>query len=270
MVGAAAVAKASGYPDILAFDVGGTSTDVSLVLGGRPLFTSERTVAGHPVKSPAVDDRDWRRRRQHCVDRWRGRPQGRSAERGCRPDRRIRARRRGRDTDRCQHRTRPPQPGALLAGRMKMDADAARRAIEEAVAKPPGFRRRCCHRYHPRCRLWFARAIRSVASAKGHNPAYSRSSLTAARDLCLQATSTTKLDANEYWCLASPARSAPEAFCYRPDLDFVKTLLCRAEEDGWRQAKAAFDELEHKLKYACCRRCSRGGSRISPLCRSTL
>ena len=26
--------------------------------------------------------------------------------------------------------------------------------------------------------------------------------------------------------------------------DFVKTLLCRAEEDGWRQAKAAFDELE--------------------------
>ncbi|MBT5664068.1 MAG: hydantoinase/oxoprolinase family protein, partial [Rhodospirillaceae bacterium] len=34
VVGAAAVARAAGAPDILAFDVGGTSTDVSLVTGG--------------------------------------------------------------------------------------------------------------------------------------------------------------------------------------------------------------------------------------------
>src|SRR5690606_39475870 len=40
---------------IITFDVGGTSTDVSLISGGRPSFTSDRLVAGHPVKMPMVD-----------------------------------------------------------------------------------------------------------------------------------------------------------------------------------------------------------------------
>ncbi len=41
-----------GSPNLVTFDVGGTSTDVSLIVEGRPLFTSHRHVAGYPVKTP--------------------------------------------------------------------------------------------------------------------------------------------------------------------------------------------------------------------------
>ena len=37
----AALAAACGYPDAVTFDMGGTSTDVCLVEGGRPQLTSE-------------------------------------------------------------------------------------------------------------------------------------------------------------------------------------------------------------------------------------
>ena len=41
--------------ELVTFDVGGTSTDVSLVWRGEPLFTSNRAVADYPVKTPMVD-----------------------------------------------------------------------------------------------------------------------------------------------------------------------------------------------------------------------
>ncbi|MFK4444086.1 N-methylhydantoinase A [Caballeronia udeis] len=55
VVGAAAVGRAIGFPNLVTFDVGGTSTDVSLVYRGEPLFTSNRHVAGYPVRTPMVD-----------------------------------------------------------------------------------------------------------------------------------------------------------------------------------------------------------------------
>ncbi|WP_208028946.1 hydantoinase/oxoprolinase family protein [Rhabdothermincola sediminis] len=51
----AAVAVANGYPDAVTFDMGGTSTDVCLVLGGRPEPAAERQVAGLPVRLPSLD-----------------------------------------------------------------------------------------------------------------------------------------------------------------------------------------------------------------------
>jgi len=42
-------------PDLLTFDVGGTSTDVSLVRAGQASTTVEREVAGYPVRTPMVD-----------------------------------------------------------------------------------------------------------------------------------------------------------------------------------------------------------------------
>ncbi len=51
---AAAVAQACGFPDAVAFDMGGTSTDVCLVQGGVPEPTATRTVAGFPVRLPAL------------------------------------------------------------------------------------------------------------------------------------------------------------------------------------------------------------------------
>lgn len=55
VVGAAMVGSAAGMPNLVTFDVGGTSTDVALILDGRALFTSSRMVADHPVKLPMVD-----------------------------------------------------------------------------------------------------------------------------------------------------------------------------------------------------------------------
>jgi N-methylhydantoinase A/oxoprolinase/acetone carboxylase beta subunit len=52
---AAAIGVANGCPDLLTFDMGGTSTDVCLVLGGRPAPASERTVAGYPIRLPSLD-----------------------------------------------------------------------------------------------------------------------------------------------------------------------------------------------------------------------
>ena len=52
---AAAAAAAAGFPDAVSFDMGGTSTDVCLVLDGAPAPAAERTVAGFPVRLPALD-----------------------------------------------------------------------------------------------------------------------------------------------------------------------------------------------------------------------
>lgn len=52
---AAAVAAANGFADVVTFDMGGTSTDVCLVLGGRPEPASERSVDGYPVRLPSLD-----------------------------------------------------------------------------------------------------------------------------------------------------------------------------------------------------------------------
>lgn len=53
--GAAAVGAAAGFPDAIAFDMGGTSTDVTLIDGGRPRATSEGAIAGLPFAVPSTD-----------------------------------------------------------------------------------------------------------------------------------------------------------------------------------------------------------------------
>ena len=54
-VGAGLVAQRAGIENAIAFDMGGTSTDVSLVVGGTAERTSERTVGGFPIRLPMVD-----------------------------------------------------------------------------------------------------------------------------------------------------------------------------------------------------------------------
>lgn len=51
----AAAAVANGYPNALTFDMGGTSTDVCLVLDGRPAPAAERSVGGYTVRFPSLD-----------------------------------------------------------------------------------------------------------------------------------------------------------------------------------------------------------------------
>jgi N-methylhydantoinase A len=55
VVGAARIAALAGIDDAIAFDMGGTSTDVCLITGGRAERASERTVGGLPIRLPTVD-----------------------------------------------------------------------------------------------------------------------------------------------------------------------------------------------------------------------
>ena len=55
VVGAARIAEQAGFADALAFDMGGTSTDVCLISGGAAERSLERTIAGFPIRLPSVD-----------------------------------------------------------------------------------------------------------------------------------------------------------------------------------------------------------------------
>ena len=54
-VGAGLLATASGDPDVIGLDMGGTSCDVCVVEGGRVRRTESREFAGRPIQLPAVD-----------------------------------------------------------------------------------------------------------------------------------------------------------------------------------------------------------------------
>ncbi|MCX6599367.1 MAG: hydantoinase/oxoprolinase family protein [Acidobacteria bacterium] len=54
VVGALAIARQAGFPRVLAFDMGGTSTDVSLC-DGQAAETTEAEVDGMPVRVPMLD-----------------------------------------------------------------------------------------------------------------------------------------------------------------------------------------------------------------------
>ena len=55
VIGAAFVASAAGFQDVITYDMGGTSTDVATVLGGRPQWTTSTTVDGLPIGLPVFD-----------------------------------------------------------------------------------------------------------------------------------------------------------------------------------------------------------------------
>jgi N-methylhydantoinase A len=55
VVGAAYAAAASGYEDVLTFDMGGTSTDVAPIRAGEAQTTTESVVGGVPLKLPMID-----------------------------------------------------------------------------------------------------------------------------------------------------------------------------------------------------------------------
>ena len=55
VVGAALVARQAGIENAIAFDMGGTSTDVCLITDGSAERTSERTVGGLPIRLPMID-----------------------------------------------------------------------------------------------------------------------------------------------------------------------------------------------------------------------
>ena len=55
VVGACYLAGLAGIDDLITFDMGGTSTDVCLIRGGRPLPANERGLGGYPIRVPSMD-----------------------------------------------------------------------------------------------------------------------------------------------------------------------------------------------------------------------
>jgi N-methylhydantoinase A len=55
VVGATRIADHAGFADAIAFDMGGTSTDVCLIAGGAAERSLERTIGGFPIRLPSVD-----------------------------------------------------------------------------------------------------------------------------------------------------------------------------------------------------------------------
>jgi N-methylhydantoinase A len=55
VAGAVAVAVQAGIEDVITCDMGGTSTDVCLIKGGRARHTTEARIAGYPIRLPQVD-----------------------------------------------------------------------------------------------------------------------------------------------------------------------------------------------------------------------
>ena len=55
VAGALYVATRAGYPNILTFDMGGTSTDVSLCQAGEPTIGRETTIGQFRIKIPSID-----------------------------------------------------------------------------------------------------------------------------------------------------------------------------------------------------------------------
>ncbi|MFJ1260072.1 hydantoinase/oxoprolinase family protein [Cupriavidus sp. CuC1] len=247
VVGAAAVGRAIGRPDLVTFDVGGTSTDVSLISAGRPLFTSNRHVAGYPVKTPMVDIHvigagggsiAWRddagslKVGPHSAGAVPG-PVG-YARGGTEPT----------ITD-AQITLQRLNPVALLKGRMPVDLAGARRVIAEQVAAPLGIPLEDAAEGIIRiANANMSRAIRAVSTERGYD--LSRFALYAYGGAGpLHAVEV----AEECGIPKVIVPQEPGTMCARGILltdisfDFVRSEISLADGDGWEGVVSAFAQL---------------------------
>jgi N-methylhydantoinase A len=172
VVGAAEIGRVAGLPNLITFDVGGTSTDVSLIYQSTPVYTNSRLVAGYPVKTPMIDI--------HVI----GAGGGSIAAIDDAGAMKVGPRSAGADpgpvayglggteptiTDAnlCLGRLDPDQ---MLGGRMRVDLEAARRVIQERIAGPLGLDlEAAAHGVIQIANANMSRAIRSVSVEKGYD-----------------------------------------------------------------------------------------------------
>ena len=139
VTGSAYLAREIGLPDVLTFDMGGTSTDVSLVLGGETLVRREIQLNYFQFKAPAVD--------VHSVGAGGGSiaflsksgalqvgPASAGADPGPAAYGRGGEEPTVTDANVVLHRI---PPGVALGGTLEMDEEAARQAVQK-VAEPLG------------------------------------------------------------------------------------------------------------------------------------
>ncbi|MEM5439394.1 hydantoinase/oxoprolinase family protein [Paraburkholderia diazotrophica] len=247
VVGAAAVGGAAGFGDLITFDVGGTSTDVSLIEKGRAKFTPNRLVAGYPAKVPMVDI--------HVigagggsiahVDDARGLKVGpRSA--GAVPGP-VAYGKGGTDptlTD-ANIYLRRLNPVALLEGRMPIDRERAEAAIKERIAVPLGISvDEAAYGMLQIATANMSRAIRAISTEHGHD---------LAQFTLMAFGGAGPLHASEVARECGIPRVLvpiePGTMCARGALvsnisrDFVRTQLAVANADTWATVRDAAEKL---------------------------
>lgn len=247
VVGATEIAKVAGFPNLVTFDVGGTSTDVSLVHESQPLFTSMRLVARHPIKMPMIDinvigagggsiawidDAGALKVGPHSAGAHPG-----PVAYGLGGDEPTIT-----DANVCLHRLNPQ---TLLRGRMPVDEQAARRVIDERLARPLGLTvEQAADGIIRIANANMARAIRSVSTERGHDIntfalfAYGGAGPLHAAELAVECGLPKVIIPNE-----------PGTMCARGMLltdisfDFVRTEIADATQQRWERICELFDDM---------------------------
>ncbi|MBM6581860.1 hydantoinase/oxoprolinase family protein [Microvirga sp. BT689] len=252
VVGAAEIGRVAGFPNLITFDVGGTSTDVSLIAGSAPLFTSARLVAGYPVKTPMLDI--------HVIGAGGGsiasiddagalkvgpRSAGASpgpvayGKGGMEPT--------ITDANLCLGRL---DPAMMLGGRMQVDVEASRRAIADRIARPLGLTlEEAAHGILQIANAHMSRAIRSVSVEKGYDIgqfalcAFGGAGPLHAADVAVECGIPQVLVPRE-----------PGTLCARGMLltdltsDYVRSYYAQASDEAWRAVLRLFAAMEEDAR----------------------
>ncbi len=247
VVGAAEIGKVAGFPNLITFDVGGTSTDVSLVYGATPTYTANRLVAGYPVKTPMIDI--------HVIGAGGGSiariddagalkvgPESAGAEPGPVAYGRGGTAPTITDANLCLGRL---DATSLLGGRMTIDLEAARRAIHDQIAKPLGLSlEAAAHGVVQIANANMSRAIRSVSVEKGYDVgefalcAFGGAGPLHAAEVAVECGIPKALIPRE-----------PGTLCARGMLltdlssDYVRSHFADASDASWTQVLALFDAM---------------------------
>jgi len=247
VMGAAVVGAAAGFSNLVTFDVGGTSTDVSLIVDGKPKLASSREVAGYPVKLPMIDI--------HVIGAGGGSiahiddanaiklgPRSAGASPGPVAYSLGGVEPTLTDANICLNRLNPV---TLLDGRMPVDRAAALAALEEKIARPLGISvEQAAYGLIQVAAANMSRAIRAVTTEQGYNVA----------ELALFAFGGAgPLHAAEVAREAGIQRiiipQEPGTMCARGvllsdvSLDFVRMQLAKVTPDNWLAACRALREM---------------------------
>jgi N-methylhydantoinase A len=247
VVGATEVARVAGFPNIVTFDVGGTSTDVALVHDSQPLFTSSRTLADFPIKTPMIDI--------HVIGAGGGSiarmddagalkvgPHSAGAEPGPVAYHKGGTEPTITDANICLHRLNPDE---LLGGQMPIDAAGARQAISEKVAGPLAIdTEKAAYGILRIANANMSRAIRSVSTERGYDItkftlfAYGGAGPLHAAEIAQECGIPTVIIPHE-----------PGTMCARGmllsdiSLDFVRSEIALSKEETWRRVCDLFEEM---------------------------
>lgn len=247
VVGAAEIGRLAGFPNLITFDVGGTSTDVSLIHRSAPLYTSSRLVAGYPVKTPMIDI--------HVI----GAGGGSIARIDDAGALKVGPQSAGADPGPVAYGRGGTEPTitdanlvlgrldatTLLGGRMTIDLDAARRAIHDGVAKPLGLSLEAAALGIIQiANANMSRAIRSVSVEKGYDvsefalAAFGGAGPLHAADVAVECGIPRILLPRE-----------PGTLCARGMLltdlsaDFVRSNFADATPESWRRILYLFEDM---------------------------